>query len=213
MGHPESTLVTYLAGFEAMVGTGGLVDILAPSHADDLRFRQWSARGERLSAGRAYFRHILELFLRTDVRTIVPSIQAPTLVVRRRGDLHVRDGHAQAIVEQLPDGRLVELPGDDSTWFAGDADAVVDEIESFITGERTRAATNRVLSTVLFTDIVGSTEHASAVGDAAWAATLDAHNATVARSGCRPRAGVSSSTRATVCSRPLTALQPAIGCT
>ena len=203
-GMPEPALATYLQAFETTVGTGALVDLLAPSRADDLAFRQWWARSERLSAGRGYFRHILELFLRTDVRAIVESIQAPTLVIRRRGDLHVRDGHAQAIVEQLPDGRLVELPGDDSTWFAGDADAVVDEIESFITGERTRAVTNRVLSTVLFTDIVGSTEHAAAVGDAEWATTLGAHNAAVARQ-VAAAAGVSCSTPATVCSRHSTA--------
>jgi class 3 adenylate cyclase/pimeloyl-ACP methyl ester carboxylesterase len=180
-GMPEAVLANYLAAFERMVGTGELVDILAPSRADDLAFRQWWGRGERLSAGRGYFRHVLELFLRTDVRAIVGSIQAPTLVIRRRGDRHVREGHAQALVDQLPDGRLVELPGDDNTWFASDADAVVDEIESFITGARSSAATNRVLSTVLFTDIVGSTEHASAVGDAEWATTLGAHNAAAAR--------------------------------
>ena len=180
-GMPEPALATYLQAFETTVGTGALVDLLAPSRADDLAFRQWWARSERLSAGAA-------TSVTSSSSSSAPMCAQSSRASRRRrsssvgrGDLHVRDGHAQAIVEQLPDGRLVELPGDDSTWFAGDADAVVDEIESFITGERTRAVTNRVLSTVLFTDIVGSTEHAATVGDAEWATTLGAHNAAVAR--------------------------------
>ncbi len=88
-------------------------------------------------------------------------------------------GHARYLAERIPHARLVELDGDDHVWFAGDSDRVLHEIESFVTGARAATPTNRVLSTVLFTDIVGSTERAEALGDEAWTAALEAHNDTV----------------------------------
>ena len=88
-------------------------------------------------------------------------------------------GHAHYLADRIPHARLVELDGDDNVWFAGDSDRVLDEIESFVTGARAATPTNRVLSTVLFTDIVGSTERAEALGDEAWTAALDAHNGVV----------------------------------
>jgi class 3 adenylate cyclase len=88
----------------------------------------------------------------------------------------VARGHAHYLAERIPNARLVELDGDDHEWFAGNTDRVLDEIESFLTGGRGAAPTNRVLSTVLFTDIVGSTERAAALGDEAWTTALGAHN-------------------------------------
>ena len=102
-------------------------------------------------------RPILDLFLHTDIRPALASIQAPTLVLHRRGDRHVVTEHAKDVAERIPSSRLVEFDGDDNVWFAGDTDRVLDEIESFVTGSRRAAPTNRVLSTVLFTDIVEST--------------------------------------------------------
>ncbi|HYQ35713.1 MAG TPA: adenylate/guanylate cyclase domain-containing protein [Mycobacterium sp.] len=89
--------------------------------------------------------------------------------------------HVRYLAERIPKARLVEFDGDDHVWFAGDTDRVLDEIESFVTGARAASPTNRVLSTVLFTDIVGSTERAEALGDEAWTAALDAHNGVVER--------------------------------
>ena len=94
---------------------------------------------------------------------------------------HVRSGHAEYLCERIPNSRLVELDGDDHFCFAGDGDGVVDEVESFLTGTRSAAPSNRVLSTVLFTDIVGSTERATQLGDAAWSAALAAHDRVVER--------------------------------
>ena len=88
-------------------------------------------------------------------------------------------GHARYLAERIPHARLVELDGDDHAWFAGDSDRVLDEIESFLTGQRAARPTNRVLSTVLFTDIVNSTRRASEIGDRDWHALLDAHDAVV----------------------------------
>ncbi|MDT5103762.1 MAG: hypothetical protein QOI25_1275 [Mycobacterium sp.] len=180
-GMPEPALAQYLDGFEHAVGTGRIVDLLAPSWSDDAAKRRWWARGERLSGGPGYFQAVLDLFLHSDVRPAVESIQAPTLLLRRRGDRHVHREHAKDLAERIPHARLVELDGDDSMWFAGDSDRVLDEIESFLTGSRSAAPSNRVLSTVLFTDIVGSTERAAQLGDDAWTAALAAHNRLVER--------------------------------
>lgn len=96
--------------------------------------------------------------------------------MRRRGEREVRRGHAMDLQTRIPDSRLVEFDGDDHMWFVGDTGPVLDEIESFLTGGRRVAPSNRVLSTVLFTDIVDSTQRASQVGDEAWKAVLAAHN-------------------------------------
>src|ERR1700756_5284748 len=180
-GMPEPTFTRYVDAFGDTVGTGGVVDILAPSWAEDAGKRRWWARGERLAGGPGYFKAIFDLYLRTDVRPALDSIQAPTLLLHRRGDRHVLGGHVRYLAERIPNARLVELDGDDHVWFAGDTDRVLDEIESFVTGSRNARPTNRVLSTVLFTDIVGSTERAEALGDDAWTAALDAHNGVVER--------------------------------
>lgn len=180
-GMPEATLGKYLHQFEATVGSGGVVDLLAPSWAEDAARRRWWARGERLAGGPGYFKAVLDLFLHTDVRPVLESIQAPTLVLHRRGDRHVIGAHARDVAARIPGARLVELDGEDHVWFAGDGDRVLDEVESFLTGTRRAPPSNRVLSTVLFTDIVGSTERATALGDAAWTAVLDAHDRTVER--------------------------------
>ncbi|MCW2650348.1 MAG: putative adenylate/guanylate cyclase [Mycobacterium sp.] len=180
-GMPEPALVRYVDSFEHTVGTGALVDLLAPSWAGDAARRRWWARGERLSGGPGYFKAILDLFLRTDVRPALASIQAPTLLLHPRGDRHVRGEHAQDLAKRIRHARLVELDGDDNVWFAGDSDRVLDEIESFLTGGRSATPSNRVLSTVLFTDIVGSTERAAQLGDEAWTTALAAHNGVVMR--------------------------------
>ena len=119
-------------------------------------------------------------FARTDVRPVLGSIQAPTLVLRRRHDRHARGGLAEDIVKRIPDARLAEFEGDDSIWLAGDADAVLDEVQTFLTGQRGAKPSNRVLSTILFTDIVGSTQRAAELGDDAWTAVLAAHDRTIA---------------------------------
>jgi class 3 adenylate cyclase/pimeloyl-ACP methyl ester carboxylesterase len=180
-GMPEPAFSAYVDSFGDTVGTGAVVDHLAPSWAGDVGKRRWWARGERLAGGPGYFKAIFDLYLRTDVRPALDSIKVPTLLLHRHGDRHVNGGHARYLADRIAQARLVGLDGDDNAWFAGDSDRVLDEIESFVTGERAVAPTNRVLSTVLFTDIVGSTERAEALGDEAWTAVLDAHNDVVAK--------------------------------
>ena len=180
-GMPEPTFTRYVDAFGDAVGTGAVADVLAPSWAGDAPKRRWWARGERLAGGPGYFKSIFDLYMRTDVRPVLDSIQAPTLLLHRRGDRHVESGHGRYLAERIARARLVELDGDDHAWFAGDSERAIDEIESFLTGGRAVTPTNRVLSTVLFTDIVGSTQRAAAVGDKAWTRALDAHNGVVDR--------------------------------
>jgi pimeloyl-ACP methyl ester carboxylesterase len=180
-------------------GTGAALELLAPSWSRDVAKRRWYGRGERLAGGRGYFKAVSDLFQHTDMRPVLESIQAPTLVVHRRGDRFVVPGHAKYVAERIPHTRRVEFDGDDHEWFAGDSDLVLDEIGSFLTGARRSRPSNRVLSTVLFTDIVGSTERATALGDHAWNSILNAHNQAVERRAMR--AARSSSSPATVHSR------------
>ena len=180
-GMTEPALAKYIDIFEQNVGTGAVVEMLAPSWAGDAAKRRWLARGERLAGGPGYFKAILDLFLHTDVRPALESINAPTLLLHRRGDRHVRGEHPRYLAERIRQARLVELDGDDNLWFAGDSDRVLDEIESFLTGQRSATPSNRVLSTVLFTDIVGSTQRAAQLGDDAWTTALAAHNRVVER--------------------------------
>src|ERR1700739_1307180 len=180
-GMPEPTFSRYVDAFGDTVGTGAVVDSLAPSWAGDAAKRRWWARGERLAGGPGYFKAIFDLYMRTDVRPALDSIQAPTLLLHRRGDRHVASEHVRYLAERIARARLVELEGDDHEWFAGDSERVLDEIECFLTGGRAVTPTNRVLSTVLFTDIVGATARAAAVGGDAWTRALDAHTGVVDR--------------------------------
>ena len=178
---PGPTVARYVKNVGDAVGTAASIDLLAPSWSGDAAKRRWWARGERLSCGSGYFKAIFNMFVSTDARPVLDSIQAPTLLMRRRGDHHVRGEHARDIAARIPHAHLVELDGDDHEWFAGDANPVLDEIESFLTGQRSAAPSNRVLSTALFTDIVGSTERAAQLGDEAWTTALGAHNRVVER--------------------------------
>lgn len=176
VGLPERLRGKYLDLFEDAVETGTVIDTWAPSWAVDPAKRRWWNRCERLGAGPGYFRAMFSLWMRTDIRPVLSSVQAPTLVAGRKSDRDVIAGHARDLAERITHARYVEFDGEDPMWFAGDADAVLDEIEAFLTGTRGATASNRVLATVLFTDIVDSTRIAAHMRDRAWATVLAAHN-------------------------------------
>jgi class 3 adenylate cyclase len=113
----------------------------------------------------------------SDVRPMLTAIQAPILVLYKRGDGFAGKFHAVYLAEHIPGAKLVELPGEDNLIAVGD----IDEIEEFLTGARRAAASDRILATVLFTDIVGSTETAAELGDRKWREVLDAHDRAVRR--------------------------------
>ncbi|MFL5797669.1 MAG: adenylate/guanylate cyclase domain-containing protein [Actinomycetota bacterium] len=161
------------------MGTGRNLELQGPQGLEDEAFVRWWARFERLVASPGRFREIAGVLARLDVRSVVPSVQAPTLVLQRRGDRITDLGQARWVASQIPGARLVELEGDDHLPFLGDGDAIVDEVEEFLTGARPAPASDRVLATVLFTDIVGSTERAASLGDRAWKDLLERHHAVV----------------------------------
>jgi pimeloyl-ACP methyl ester carboxylesterase/plasmid stabilization system protein ParE len=159
----------------------GMVELFAPSFADDPQAVEFTARMERSAASPAMVQQIFEMFLDIDVRAVLPTIHVPTLVLHRRGDRVVNRHAGKELAAQIPRARYVELPGIDHLPWAGDPEAVLGEIEEFLTGARSVAEPDRVLATVMFTDIVGSTERAGELGDARWRELFSAHQAAVRR--------------------------------
>jgi class 3 adenylate cyclase len=140
-------------------------------------YRRYSRSVNSPSTARAF----AEMLVFADVRSALSAVQAPTLVLYRKGDQFAGKAHAIYLADNLARAKLVELAGDENLMFVGDSDGDIDQIEEFLTGTRQAVGTDRVLATVLFTDIVGSTERATRLGDRAWRALLDAHDRVVRR--------------------------------
>ena len=153
------------------------LDKLAPS--EDEAFKNRLATYFRRSASPGAAVALLRMNTQIDVREVLPSIQAPTLVLHRRDDLDASVDEGRWLAEQIPGATFVELPGDAHTLWGGDTDSVVDEIEEFLTGARRGPEPDRVLATVLFTDLVGSTEQAKKLGDRRWRELLERHHTLV----------------------------------
>jgi len=162
-------------------GQGILLEMFAPNYADDPEIKKWSARLERYAASPAMVEKMFEMFYDTDVRAFLPLVKVPTLVLHRTGDRVVNVRAGRYLAEHIPGARLVELPGTDHAGWAGDSDAIIDEIQEFLTGMRGEPDVDRILATVMFTDIVSSTEHAASMGDRRWREILDEHDKIVAR--------------------------------
>ncbi|HEX6255628.1 MAG TPA: adenylate/guanylate cyclase domain-containing protein [Euzebyales bacterium] len=167
---------------------GGPVDIdmLAPSRAHDTRLRAWWARYLRSAASPSAVVALTRMNTQADIRSILPTISVPTLILHRKGDLDVDIGGARYLASHIPGAHLVELPGDDHLIWS-DPDQILDPVEEFVTGAIASPPVDRVLTTVLFTDIVGSTGHATALGDARWRQLLDHHDTLVRRLVARHR--------------------------
>jgi class 3 adenylate cyclase len=165
----------------------GVIELFAPSMARDQRTLDFMARLERHAASPAMVRNIFEMFLDIDVRSILPTIRVPTLVLHRRGDRVVNRRAGEHLASQIAGARYVELPGIDHLPWVGDTESVLGEVEEFLTGARSAPEPDRVLATVMFTDIVGSTQRAAELGDARWRALLAAHHAVLRREIARFR--------------------------
>ena len=158
----------------------------APSKVDDEDFRRWYATRLRLGASPAAAVTLWKMVVETDPRPILPSIHVPTLIVHRVGDRTCDVKGARFAAEQIPGAEYVELPGEDHLPWVGDSEAIVAEIERFLSGVWSGGGWDepepeRVLSTVLFTDIVGSSERAASLGDRAWRELLERHHGIVRR--------------------------------
>jgi class 3 adenylate cyclase/pimeloyl-ACP methyl ester carboxylesterase len=168
-----------MARFRRDWGTGALLDLVAPSFAGDARLRRWMARCERLLCTADEIAWRAAANREVDVRPVLSAVQVPTLVLYRTGALLA--GQSRYVADHIPGATRVELPGEDSLlFFLGDTGPMLDTIEEFLTGQLPAHHSDRVLATVLFSDIVGSTEQAAQVGDRRWKEVLATHDALLA---------------------------------
>jgi pimeloyl-ACP methyl ester carboxylesterase/class 3 adenylate cyclase len=175
---PEEQRV-FFERFVREVGTGQNLALQAPSVAADERFVRWWARFERLVASPSAFEELGRIFTDVDVRDVLPAIHVPTVVIHRKDDAIVLERQARYVADQIEGATYVQFPGDDHLPFIGDADAIVDEVEQFVTGRRPIRETDKVLATILFTDIVDSTRRQAELGDRGWKLLLERHHAIV----------------------------------
>jgi class 3 adenylate cyclase len=178
-GLPPQILDGFVDALKDKWGTAAQVEMIAPSRIADERFRAWYARSARFIGGPDLVADMVRAGLEGDLRPLLPSISVPTLVLHREGDRYIHLGAGRYLAEHIPNAKLVVLPGDDHLFFVGDTDALVDEIEDFLTGARSGAEGDVVTMTVLFTDIVASTEHQARVGPRDWSRLTDHHDAMI----------------------------------
>ena len=155
------------------------VDLWAPNAVGDRDFERWWSRLLRYGTSPAGAVALMDLYKEIDVRSVLPAIDVPTLVLQRRDDRIARVGQGRYMAEAIPGAKYVELEGGDHLPVTGDTDALLDEIEEFLVGSRRGSEPERALATILFTDIVGSTEKAAALGDRGWRQLLERHDAAV----------------------------------
>lgn len=169
----------HLAAITARWGTGDLAAVFAPSLGGDAGFREWFAGYERQGASPGGAEAVLRMVWEIDARHVLGAIRVPALIMHRRGDRVVNVEHGRYLAGRIPGAKYVEMAGDDHVVFGAGADRALDEMELFLTGARRPPDADRVLATVLFTDVVGATERAAALGDRQWRELLDRHHALV----------------------------------
>jgi class 3 adenylate cyclase len=157
-------------------GQGLVASSVAPSKAAEPGFMEWAGRLERLAASPSTIRRIFELIGEFDVRDVLPSIRVPTLVMHRAGDSFIKVDHSRYIASKIPGARYVELEGDENMFSIGDSESLIGELEEFLTGTRHEREPDRMLATVLFTDICDSTRRAAEMGDRGWRFLLERHD-------------------------------------
>jgi class 3 adenylate cyclase len=179
-GHLVERFMNTVLADDGSEGSFADLEIFVPAVADDPRFRQWWQRSGNRGASPATARALAKTRFETDLRPVLPTIQVPTLVVHRKSNRAVLVGHGRYLAEHIPGARYAELPGDEHLPYVGDSDAIVAEIEEFLTGVR-RVETDRVLATILFCDIVRSTDLVRELGDRRWRDVLDSYYAMIRR--------------------------------
>ena len=176
IGVPPEVAEALLAQFDQLWGTEAMAAMFAPSRAGDQRFCRWLARFQRAVASPRVVQAFLRANLEMDARPILPLIQAPTLVLHRRDYQFIPIANGRYLAEHISGARVVELDGTEQSLFWETPEAVLDHIERFLTGMRRGVQPTRTLATVLFTDIVSSTERAEELGDRRWRELLNVHD-------------------------------------
>jgi pimeloyl-ACP methyl ester carboxylesterase/class 3 adenylate cyclase len=178
-GFPRERLDAVSAFIEGSWGNFADLEIVAPSRATDKRLRALWGRGRRSTFGPSDNAERIRRAFELDTRELLPSISSRTLVIHREGDRFIHLGAGRYLAEHIPGAKFVLLPGEDHLFFVGDFDALVDEIEEFVVGTRSGAEADTITTTVVFTDIVASTEHQARVGPSEWSRLTDQHEALV----------------------------------
>jgi len=171
----------FIQRLEREWGGPAAMDVFVPSIANDPAAQEGFANYLRQAASPGAVVDIMRMNREIDVRPILPAVRVPTLVLHRSGDRLTHVGQGRYLAGSIRGARMRELPGDDHSWTAGDGEAIVNEIEEFLTGSRHEPESDRVLATILFTDIAGSTERAATLGDRRWRELLEQHHAMVRR--------------------------------
>jgi class 3 adenylate cyclase len=175
-GMTDTEVATWIDHMERDWGEPVGLDVRAPTMAHDQNFRQWYARYLRMSTSPASLAALTRMNADIDIRNILPAIRVPTLILHSVQDQALDIAGSRYMASRIPAARLVELTGPDHLPWLSDADTVVEEIEVFLTGERHTPLADRMLATILFTDIVNSTERVAALGDRRWHDLLDSHH-------------------------------------
>ncbi|MCU4178256.1 adenylate/guanylate cyclase domain-containing protein [Bosea sp. BH3] len=173
---PPERFEAFVARIDERWGSGASLEAFAPSKVGDRRFTAWWARFERLGASPTAVISLMRMNTEIDVRHVLPAIRTPTLILHRVGDTRVNVEGGRNIARGVSGSQYVELPGNDHVLWAGDVDAATNAIEEFLTGSRSHFESDRVLTTVLFTDIVDSTRRITELGDHAWKGLLERHD-------------------------------------
>jgi class 3 adenylate cyclase len=173
--------------FERNWGTPIGFKTVAPTSSADERYRNWWARYLRMGASPSAGVTLYRMNYEIDIRGMLPTIRVPTLLLHRVGDRLINVEASRYMARHIPGAKLVELPGDDHLVYMGDSDTVFGEIQEFLTGVRTPAQLDTTLATVVFVDVVDSTQKAAALGDARWHDLLSAFHGTVQRALNRHR--------------------------
>lgn len=179
IGMPQSAAAKLLEIWESSWGRAVALQLTAPTAASDPQLQRWAARYMRLSAVPLASTRMYGWVLQLDVRSVLPSVRAPTLVLHRAENPHYRAPMGRYVAERISGAKYVELPGSD--WYPPfqDSEPLLDEIEEFLTGTRPAPAQDRILATVMFTDVVGSTRLAARLGDQGWLDLRAKHDAVV----------------------------------
>ena len=178
-GWTDDIVEFFLTEFRTAWGSGALIPFLAPDLVGDDGFRERLARAERLCVSPTAAVAIQRVILDSDLRRVLPSVSAPTLVLHRKDNTYAPAVWGRYLATHISGARYVEVPGGEHLYWLGASAGLLDEVEEFLTGQRVERGPERVLATVLFTDIVGSTTLAAQLGDQAWGELLGRFRSTV----------------------------------
>jgi class 3 adenylate cyclase/esterase/lipase len=181
IGTPQAYLTKAREAMAAGYPSAAVLPMWAPELVGDERFERWLVRYQRISASPGMALAVQQMIFGLDVRAVLPAIHVPTLVLHRAETMHVSTAMGRYIAEHVPGAIYRELPGAGQAYWAGDPQEIVAEAQEFFTGVRDVVRVDRVLATILFTDIVGSTERAAQLGDRRWKELLDEHHRIVRR--------------------------------